>query len=314
MADYVRLEVDDNVATLRLDRPPMNALNRQVQEEIRAAAGDAGDAQDTWDLSMAGDALDNALSIVARLAFHEGAAAKAEEEIAEKVDLTNARNRLTAVFGDENINQAEHNGSAKKGTITVETTPSELGSAIVTAVEKAMDKRDKQAKKEAKKAAKEARKNANNGGDISAETLRAGVTAHTDADDVGSVGNGVVKGGNGKLKKQVKALAAKLEKVAGQPVPGGPILDGQPRGGAQPSASDQGGMLVKGADGHDYQLAKGADGHDYEVATPGAIAAMEKELQDVLAQKGPEAANRASALGYQLTRAKLLRSHIFGEA
>src|SRR5919112_3754104 len=46
MADYVRLEVTDNVATLRLDRPPMNALNRQVQEEIRAAAQEASDRDD----------------------------------------------------------------------------------------------------------------------------------------------------------------------------------------------------------------------------------------------------------------------------
>jgi enoyl-CoA hydratase/carnithine racemase len=46
MADYVRLDVTDNVATLRLDRPPMNALNRQVQEEIRAAASEAGERDD----------------------------------------------------------------------------------------------------------------------------------------------------------------------------------------------------------------------------------------------------------------------------
>jgi enoyl-CoA hydratase/carnithine racemase len=46
MADFVRLEVTDSVATLRLDRPPMNALNRQVQEEIRAAAHEAGERDD----------------------------------------------------------------------------------------------------------------------------------------------------------------------------------------------------------------------------------------------------------------------------
>jgi enoyl-CoA hydratase/carnithine racemase len=41
MADFVTLEVDGAVATMRLDRPPMNALNAQVQEEIRAAALEA---------------------------------------------------------------------------------------------------------------------------------------------------------------------------------------------------------------------------------------------------------------------------------
>ncbi len=41
MGEYVRLEVDGGVGTIRLDRPPMNALNKQVQEEIRAAALEA---------------------------------------------------------------------------------------------------------------------------------------------------------------------------------------------------------------------------------------------------------------------------------
>jgi enoyl-CoA hydratase/carnithine racemase len=40
-AEFVRLEVDGPIATIRLDRPPMNALNRQVQEEIRSAAAEA---------------------------------------------------------------------------------------------------------------------------------------------------------------------------------------------------------------------------------------------------------------------------------
>ena len=39
--EFVRLEVADGVGTLRLDRPKMNALNQQVQEEIRALAGEA---------------------------------------------------------------------------------------------------------------------------------------------------------------------------------------------------------------------------------------------------------------------------------
>ncbi|TDV54062.1 enoyl-CoA hydratase/isomerase family protein [Actinophytocola oryzae] len=41
MGEFVRLEVDGGVGTIRLERPPMNALNRQVQEEIRAAAQEA---------------------------------------------------------------------------------------------------------------------------------------------------------------------------------------------------------------------------------------------------------------------------------
>jgi enoyl-CoA hydratase/carnithine racemase len=46
MAEFVRLEVDEGVATLRLDRPKMNALNAQMQEEIRAAATEASARDD----------------------------------------------------------------------------------------------------------------------------------------------------------------------------------------------------------------------------------------------------------------------------
>ena len=38
MADFVSVEVDDRVATIHLQRPPMNALCLQMQREIKAAA------------------------------------------------------------------------------------------------------------------------------------------------------------------------------------------------------------------------------------------------------------------------------------
>jgi enoyl-CoA hydratase/carnithine racemase len=38
VADFVRVEIRDGIGTIRLERPPMNALNRQVQEELREAA------------------------------------------------------------------------------------------------------------------------------------------------------------------------------------------------------------------------------------------------------------------------------------
>ena len=41
MGEFVRLETANGVGTIRLDRPPMNALNGQVQEEIAAAAAQA---------------------------------------------------------------------------------------------------------------------------------------------------------------------------------------------------------------------------------------------------------------------------------
>lgn len=46
MGEFCRLEVSDGVGTIRLDRPKMNALNKQVQEEIRAAATEAGERDD----------------------------------------------------------------------------------------------------------------------------------------------------------------------------------------------------------------------------------------------------------------------------
>ena len=44
MGEFVRLEVDEasRVGTIRLERPPVNALNAQVQDELRDAATEAG--------------------------------------------------------------------------------------------------------------------------------------------------------------------------------------------------------------------------------------------------------------------------------
>lgn len=46
MDAFVRLEVDNGIGTLRLDRPPMNALDIAMQEQIRAAAAEATDRAD----------------------------------------------------------------------------------------------------------------------------------------------------------------------------------------------------------------------------------------------------------------------------
>jgi enoyl-CoA hydratase/carnithine racemase len=46
MPEFVRLEVADGVGTIRVDRPKMNALSLQVQQEIRAAAVEAGERDD----------------------------------------------------------------------------------------------------------------------------------------------------------------------------------------------------------------------------------------------------------------------------
>ena len=46
MSELVRVETNDRVATIRLDRPPMNAINTEVQEGLRDAATQlAGDPE-----------------------------------------------------------------------------------------------------------------------------------------------------------------------------------------------------------------------------------------------------------------------------
>ena len=46
MGEFVRVEVDEGVATIRLDRPKMNALNIQVWGEIRDAADEVTERDD----------------------------------------------------------------------------------------------------------------------------------------------------------------------------------------------------------------------------------------------------------------------------
>jgi enoyl-CoA hydratase/carnithine racemase len=46
VGEFVRLEVDGAVGTIRLDRPPMNALNAQVQRELGEAAVEATERAD----------------------------------------------------------------------------------------------------------------------------------------------------------------------------------------------------------------------------------------------------------------------------
>jgi enoyl-CoA hydratase/carnithine racemase len=41
MGEFVRLEIADGIGTIRLDRPPVNALNDQVRDELAAAASAA---------------------------------------------------------------------------------------------------------------------------------------------------------------------------------------------------------------------------------------------------------------------------------
>src|SRR5918912_4111131 len=45
-AEFVTLQVEDGVGTIRLDRPKMNAIDEQLHREVRAAALEAGERSD----------------------------------------------------------------------------------------------------------------------------------------------------------------------------------------------------------------------------------------------------------------------------
>ena len=46
MSEHVRLEVEDGIGTVRLDRPPMNALNADIQHGLVAASREAAERSD----------------------------------------------------------------------------------------------------------------------------------------------------------------------------------------------------------------------------------------------------------------------------
>ena len=54
MAEFITLEVTDGVATIGLQRPPMNALNRQMQNEIREAAVEVAGRRDVGSVIVYG--------------------------------------------------------------------------------------------------------------------------------------------------------------------------------------------------------------------------------------------------------------------
>jgi enoyl-CoA hydratase/carnithine racemase len=46
MSDFVRLEVEGGIGTIRLERPPMNALNVEIQDALHHLAAQAADRRD----------------------------------------------------------------------------------------------------------------------------------------------------------------------------------------------------------------------------------------------------------------------------
>jgi enoyl-CoA hydratase/carnithine racemase len=48
MSDFVRLEVEGGIGTIRMDRPPMNALNAEIQDALHAAAVEVSARRDVF--------------------------------------------------------------------------------------------------------------------------------------------------------------------------------------------------------------------------------------------------------------------------
>ena len=281
----------------------------QKREAIEAAAGDVGDIQDTYDLGSANDALNFALGIVARLAFHEGAAAMKSDDTFEghlskatETALIAARDHLSRILGGS-IQAGEPGVSLKRedGTMT-EVSTTELGAIVAKAATDAVAadraaaeaKAAKSAKKEAKKAAKRAKKNANNGGDVTAGDLTSQVKGHVDSNDIGAVGTGpdLAKSDDEikDIRKELKEARDLLKKALDRPRVGGPNLTG----------------VIPATEGrHGEEAVKSAE--------DGEIERLTKELEDAQKSTGPEAMNRAAGLSYQLTRATLRQGHRTGE-
>ncbi|MFT4287863.1 enoyl-CoA hydratase/isomerase family protein [Nocardioides sp.] len=76
--EFVRLEVEDGVGTIRLDRPKMNAISFQVQDELRAVAQEAAARDDVKAVVVYGGerlfAAGNDVKEMAELSYAEMAA------------------------------------------------------------------------------------------------------------------------------------------------------------------------------------------------------------------------------------------------
>ena len=87
MAEFVTLQVDDGVGTIRLDRPKMNAINEQLHREVRAAALEAGERSDVRAVVLYGG----------ERVFAAGADIKAMAQL-DRADMVAWGRELTASF------------------------------------------------------------------------------------------------------------------------------------------------------------------------------------------------------------------------
>lgn len=292
----------------------------QHREAVEAANGNAGDIADTMDLGDAEAALDAALGIVARLAYHEGAAGQALAQKAGRVlsrknedHLRQARDHLSQVLGGLGDQEGPDHGQSEENEIMTTVTKEELASMVAEASAKAAKAQAKAerkaaikaAKKQAKKEAK-ARKNANNGGDITAEQEQAGEGGEVDAFMSVPGGNHAdpqytnenqvpaAKKSEKRVLAELKAANAQLQslqekvtKMASRPRAGGPVLDGRAHGAMPALEHRMYDPLTKASDSD--------------------IEKLRTELSEAMQKSGPEAAARVSDISQALTLIALRR-------
>ncbi|HET7476348.1 MAG TPA: enoyl-CoA hydratase-related protein [Dermatophilaceae bacterium] len=87
MSDHVRVEVQDGVATVLIERPPMNALNAEIQDALAAAAAELGERRDVAAVVLYGG----------EKVFAAGADIKEMREMSY-TDMVDRSGRLQAAF------------------------------------------------------------------------------------------------------------------------------------------------------------------------------------------------------------------------
>ena len=290
----------------------------QQREQIEAMTGQPGDYQDSWDLQVAGEALDCAMGIAARLAFQEAASGEAAKNTTgvvkagrtlsgkNELALRAARDHLNAVIDGAEKSKATTGGesTSEEDKIVTEVTKSELAEAIVLGVQAAIKAERKQDKKARKAAEEEAAKVSNNNGDLSQADIKP--TKETTSDDVNAVGAGTVKPefvnkSESDMDPAVKAVADQISeltksiasvqetvaKIAARPRPGGPSLDGQARG------------ITPAGEGRQSDVTKSAVDAEIETLEKGLAEATNPQIRDEYGQK--------------LTRLRLTRLHETGQ-
>lgn len=270
----------------------------QQREAVEAAAGNMGDIADTWDLGEAESALEAALGIVARLAFHEGASAQKEgvEKVGRRLSgktenaLRAAHSALSDVLTPKELptghGAGQDDDSSEENDIMATVTKEDLAEVFTAAL-----RQEREARKEAK-----AKKNANNDGDITEQELDAGVKGHLAQGDLAIPGEGHVNPEYAnkevdEMRKELGEVKSLLEKIAKRPRIGGPNLTGAtPTGFAPVSEGRQGEEVAKSTE-------------DAEIEN------LRKELDETLKDKSPSGMQRASELSYSLTRKQLAQGH-----